>query len=78
MPHVICSDLQREGRTTPGLCYELEVIDNGLPVNGSSGDQISLFLVTTGRPPKTCPTAREVNSPEVDTLLAWDITVHPG
>jgi hypothetical protein len=62
--------------TQPGQYYYLEVVDNGLPVGGPAGDQISPFIVNAGKLPKVCPTPGDLNPAELDTVDAGDITVH--
>ncbi len=44
-----------------GQYLEIEVVDNGLPVNGPAGDQITPFVVLAGRPPLVCSTPIQFN-----------------
>jgi hypothetical protein len=65
------------GTFATGEYFLLEVVDNGLPVGGPAGDQISPFLINTGKPPVICPAPGDLNpAPELDTVDAGDITVH--
>ena len=59
-----------------GDFYELEVVDNGLPVNGPAGDQISPFVIDVGSAPTTCPTPSQLGAIELDTVDAGDVTVN--
>jgi len=62
--------------TVKGQYFMMEVVDNGLPVGGPSGDQISPFIIGTGAAPTTCPAPSDFDPVELDTVDAGDITVH--
>ena len=62
-----------------GQFFEMEVVDNGLPVDGNTaGDQISPFILLSGATsaPTTCPAPSQFNPGELDTVDAGDIIVH--
>ena len=67
------------GPLANGNFFEMEVVDNGLPVDGNtSGDQISPFIVLSGATsaPTTCPAPSQFDPLELDTVDAGDIIVH--
>src|SRR5947209_6579557 len=64
------------GPLANGQFFEMEVVDNGLPVDGNTaGDQISPFVLLSGATsaPTTCPAPSQFNPGELDTVDAGDI-----
>jgi hypothetical protein len=62
--------------TVKGQYFEMEVVDNGLPAGGPSGDQISPFSIGVGAAPTICPAPGDFNPGQLDTVDAGDFTVH--